>query len=278
MKSDAALLMIAFVWGFSFVLVKEALTFISPFTFLFYRFFLSFLILLMISAKKLRVINANILKYGIFIGIALFFGYGFQTVGLQYTTPANAGFITGLSVVMVPFLSVALLKKRPDIYSFVGVFFAAAGLFFLLFQQLEMNYGDLLIVFCAFSFAMHIILVGKYVPSCDPLLLTTIQIGTVALLSYGFTGRGRTTMTPLAVEAVLITSLVATVAAFLIQNAAQRHVTPTRTAVIFATEPVFAALCSFFLNYEVFTVRKVGGCLLILVGILITEFKKRGVL
>ncbi len=274
MKSDAALLMVAFVWGFSFVLVKEALTFISPFTFLFYRFFLSFLLLLIISAKKLRDINANTLKYGVFIGIALFSGYGFQTVGLQYTTPANAGFITGLSVVMVPFLSVALLEKRPGNYSFVGVFFAAAGLFLLSFQQIEANYGDLLIVFCTFSFAMHIILVGKYVPSCDPFLLTTTQIGTVALLSYGLSGGERSVMTPLVVEAVVVTSLVATVAAFLIQNEAQRYTSPTRTAVIFATEPVFAALCSFFLSYEVFTLRKILGCLLILLGMLIAEFKK----
>lgn len=275
--SDTALLLVAFVWGLTFVVIKESLTFISPFKFLSYRFFLSFLFLTVISVKKLKTMNYNIIKYGIFIGIALFSGYGFQTVGLQYTTPANAGFITGLSVVIVPFLAVVFLKKKPHIYSFVGVACAAAGLFFLSFERMEMNYGDLLILLCALSFAMHLILVGKYAPSHDPVLLTLVQIGTVAvlsLLSCLFSVEQETVMNAVVVQALIITSLFATVLAFLVQNMAQRHTPPTRAAVIFAMEPVFAAVCSYLLIQEVFTLRKIVGCLFILSGMLIAELKK----
>lgn len=271
--SDAALLIVAFVWGLTFVLVKESLFFVSPFRFLFYRFTLSFLLLILISVKKLKNINKKVIKYGILIGIALFCGYGFQTVGLQYTTPANAGFITGLSVVIVPFLSMALLKKRPHKYSFGGVFCAAVGLFFLSFQNLEMNYGDFLILLCAFSFAMHIILVGKYAPFYDPVLLTTVQIGVVALLSFFLSTGQEQVINATVLEALIITAVFATVMAFLIQNIAQKHTPPTRTAVIFAMEPVFAAVCSFLLIHEVFTVRKIVGCVLILTGMVITELK-----
>ena len=272
--SDAALLMVAFIWGLTFVLVKESLEFIPPFKFLFYRFLLSFLLLFAGSFKRLKYLDVHIVKYGIFIGVSLFCGYGFQTVGLQYTTPANAGFITGLSVVMVPFLSIVFLKKKPHTYALFGVLCAAAGLFFLSFQELQMNYGDFLILLCAFSFALHIILVGKYSPRYDPVLLTTIQIGTVALMSYFLSAGTAAVINQTVLEAVVITSLFATVMAFLIQNSAQRHTPPTRTAVLFAMEPVFAAVCSFVLIQEAFTIRKIAGCILILAGMLITEMKK----
>ncbi|MBU7016044.1 MAG: DMT family transporter [Theionarchaea archaeon] len=272
--SDTALLMVAFVWGLTFVMVKESLFFISPFKFLFYRFLLSFLFLLVISCKRLKNMDRSIFKYGILIGVSLFSGYGFQTVGLMYTTPANAGFITGLSVVLVPSLSVLFIKKGLNRYSYLGVGCAAAGLFSLSFQRFEMNYGDFLILLCAFSFALHIVLVGKYAPLYDPVLLTTVQIGVVALLSFLLSLNQQPVFTTIVWETLIITSLFATVLAFLIQNMAQRHTPPTRTAVIFAMEPVFAALCSFILVHEVFTFRKIIGCALILVGMVITELKK----
>jgi drug/metabolite transporter (DMT)-like permease len=137
-----------------------------------------------------------------------------------------------------------------------------------------MNYGDFLILLCAFSFALHIILVGKYSPRYDPVLLTTIQIGTVALMSYFLSVGTTAVINQTVLEAVVITSLFATVMAFLIQNSAQRHTPPTRTAVLFAMEPVFAAVCSFVLIQEVFTIRKIAGCILILTGMVITEMKK----
>lgn len=274
-NSDIGLLMVAFVWGLTFVIVKESLFYISPFKFLFYRFSLSFLLLLGISIKKLKNITVKTVKYGSFIGIALFCGYGFQTVGLQYTTPANAGFITGLSVVIVPFLSFALLQKKPSIYSIIGVLCAVVGLFFLSFQQFDMNYGDFLVLLCAFSFAMHIILVGKYAPFYDPVLLTMVQIGMVALLSGVLSAGQSSVINATVIEALIVTALFATVMAFLVQNMAQKYTPPTRTAVVFAMEPVFAAVCSFLLIHEVFTVRKIIGCVLILVGMLITELKKQ---
>jgi len=224
--------------------------------------------------KKLRKINIYVTKYGILIGIFLFSGYGFQTVGLQYTTPASAGFITGLSVVIVPFLSMALLKKRPGKNSLLGVLCAFLGLLFLSFQQLRMNYGDFLVLLCAFSFAMHIVLVGKFAPFNDPFLLTTVQIGTVAGLSFLFRKEQDIILNSTVLEALIITALFATVMAFLIQNIAQRSTPPTRTAVIFAMEPVFAAVSSFVLIHEVFTLRKIIGCLLILSGMVITEMKR----
>lgn len=269
--SDAGLLAVAFVWGLTFVMVKESLLFVSPFRFLFYRFALSFLMLVGISGKRLRHLDRSVLVHGALIGVFLFLGYGFQTVGLQYTTPANTGFITGLSVVIVPFLAAGLLKMPPGKSVFLGVGCAAAGLFLLSVEKMEVNHGDVLVLLGAFAFAMHLILVGKYVRSHDPVLLTTIQIGMVTLLSFAAGSGQYWSVNNIVVRALLITSIFATVMAFLVQNLAQRHTPPTRTAVIFATEPVFAAVCSYILVGETFTVRKVAGCLLILTGMLIAE-------
>jgi drug/metabolite transporter (DMT)-like permease len=271
--SDLGLLTVAFVWGLTFVMVKESLLFISPFKFLFYRFALSFLLLAGLSGKRLLRLNRFILGHGALIGVFLFLGYGLQTVGLQYTTPANTGFITGLSVVIVPFLAAGLLKKPPGTYAVVGVGCAAAGLFLLSVEKMEMDYGDLLVLLGAFAFAMHVTLVGKYVTEHDPVLLTTIQIGMVALLSFAASWGQQWSLNSTVVQALFITSIFATVMAFLVQNMAQRHTPPTRTAVIFATEPVFAAVCSYILTGEPFTTKKVAGCLLILTGMLIAEIK-----
>jgi drug/metabolite transporter (DMT)-like permease len=272
---DLGLLGVAFVWGFTFVAVKESLEFVSPFTFLFYRFLLAFVLLVLVSVKKLKDMNQSLIKHGFIIGIFLFLGYGLQTMGLQYTTPAHAGFITGLSVIIVPFLSVIFLKKIPHITAWIGVSCALIGLFFLSFRGLSMDFGDFLVLLGACSFAMHLILVGKYSPQHDPFLLTTTQIGTVAFLSFLLAEPGSMVFNRPVMEAVIITALFATVLAFLIQTAAQKHVPPTRTAVIFAMEPVFAALSSYILIDEVFTLQKILGCGLILLGMVITEIKHR---
>ncbi|MBU7042672.1 MAG: DMT family transporter [Theionarchaea archaeon] len=274
-SSDLGLLGVAFVWGFTFVAVKESLEFVSPFTFLFYRFLLAFLLLILVSFKKVKHMDRVILTHGIVIGIFLFLGYGFQTMGLQYTTPANTGFITGLSVVIVPFLSIFFLKKIPPLTAWIGVFCALVGLFFLSFQKLSMDFGDFLVLLGACSFAMHLILVGKYSPQHDPFLLTTTQIGTVAALSCLLGTPSSMVFNTPVVKAVIITAVFATVLAFLIQTTAQKHTPATRTAVIFAMEPVFAALSSYILIHEVFTVQKIVGCGLILLGMIITEMKYR---
>jgi drug/metabolite transporter (DMT)-like permease len=271
--SDLGLLTVAFVWGLTFVMVKESLLFISPFKFLFYRFALSFLFLAGLSGKRLLRLNRPVLGHGALIGVFLFLGYGLQTVGLQYTTPANTGFITGLSVVIVPFLAAGLLKRPPGTYAVVGVGCAAVGLFLLSVEKMEMDYGDFLVLLGAFAFAMHLILVGKYAPEHDPVLLTTVQIGMVALVSFAASWGQQWSVNNTVVQALFVTSIFATVMAFLLQNMAQRYTPPTRTAVIFATEPVFAAVCSYMLIGEPFTIKKVAGCLLILTAMLIAEIK-----
>jgi len=214
---------------------------------------------------------------GFKVGFFLFLAYAFQTVGLKYTTASNAGFITGFSVVLVPVFSAALLKSMPSGESILGVVLAAAGLFFLSWNDTAaINPGDILVFFCAVSVAFHILSVGYYTKRTDSIALTVIQIGVVALFSITGTfifEKPEIPSSPLVWEAIIVTALFATVGAYLVQNIMQKFTSATRTALIFAGEPVFAGIFGYLLLGE--TLGKLAGlgCVLILCGMVISELK-----
>jgi drug/metabolite transporter (DMT)-like permease len=211
----------------------------------------------------------------LFLGLALFAGYAFQTFGLALTTPAKAGFITGLGVVMVPVASALLLRQPPSRAVWLGVVMATAGLALLtLDSSLAANAGDLLVLFGAASFAVHILLTGRFAPGHDPLRLLFGQVLTVAVVSLvaSLLFETRPGLPSGQVWfAAAFTGLFATAVAFGIQTLAQRFTTASHTALIFAAEPVFAALFSFLLIGEVLGPRQLLGCALILAGMVAAE-------
>ncbi|MEG6522263.1 DMT family transporter [Desulfotomaculum sp. 1211_IL3151] len=277
MQADLALLAVSFVWGVTFVVVQDALSGIGPYYFIGIRFAIAFAFLALIYGKRFRNIDKATLKAGSFIGVFLFMGYAFQTVGLKYTTASNAGFITGLAVVLVPLFTALITKKIPSLVLIFGVTSATLGLGLLsIGDNLSIRFGDILCFFCAICYAAHIILVGKYAPKHDPVLLAILQVGVVAVISLSF-GVARETLpaefTRPVWTGLLITAIPATALAFLIQNSVQRFTSATHTAIIFITEPVFAAATGWLWAGEVLSPRQWVGCLLILVGMLIAELK-----
>lgn len=273
--ADTSLLMVAAIWGATFVLVKNALADITPFFFNAIRFMMAAAILILISRNRLSKINKELLFSGTLIGLILFAGYSFQTIGLQFTSASNTAFITGLSVVMVPFFSMALTKKRPASGAITGAVAAAVGLSLLsLDESLHINKGDLLVFFSAISFALHIIAVGKFSPMYDTFSLVTVQVAAVGL----FSTVSAFLLEPIPVVvtgqvwiALLVTAVLATALAFLIQNWMQKFTTPTKTAVIFSMEPVFGALFAYWLLGEVMSTRDWWGSALVLSGMLLAE-------
>ena len=263
------------IWGSTFVVVKDAIDRMPPYAFIAARFSLAFLLLTPVYGKRIIKAGPRVWWQGIWIGFFLFAGYAFQTAGLKYTTASKAGFITGLSVVIVPVVSAFLLRKAPGLTVSAGVLLAAAGLALLsLNEGLVPAWGDVLVFFCALSFAGHILAVGKYSAGSDPGVLTAVQILTTAILS-GLLSAGTETLPsslPLDVwAAVASTGILATAVAFLIQTAMQRFTTAAHTALIFSMEPVFAALFAFLLAGERMTQRGWFGAGLILMGIILSE-------
>ncbi|MCA1030433.1 DMT family transporter [Bacillus timonensis] len=287
--ADINLLFVAFIWGATFVIVQNAISFLEPLTFNAIRFFFAgfFLFIWLVVFKKdqLKLLNKKLLFSGFIMGTWLFAGYALQTFGLLYTTPSKAGFITGLSVVLVPFFSYFILKIQPNSFALLGVLTAGTGLYLLTMgDSFNVNTGDILVFFCAISFAMHIVFTGKYTSSFPTLLLTVTQIFTVAFLCFIsslFFENWQLAFDPDTILsfdvlfALIITSVFATAIAFLIQTNFQRYTTPTRVALIFAMEPVFAAITAFYFTDERLSYLAIIGCLLILVGMIIAELPQK---
>jgi drug/metabolite transporter (DMT)-like permease len=283
--ADLSLLIVAFIWGTTFVLVQNAISTMEPFAFNGFRFFIAFMILflsLVIFQKhQLKLIDKKIIFAGVLLGFWLFLGYATQTLGLLYTTSSKAGFITGLSVVLVPFFSFLLLKQKPSVPAVVGVSIATIGLFLLTMTDLAaLNIGDFFVFICAIGFAMQIIFTGKYSEHFPSLLLTCIQILTVSILSIigsfifeDFTGMFKVSVltSPSVLLALFITSVFATALAFFAQTRFQKFTTPTRVALIFAMEPVFAALAGYYWADERLSMSAVFGCLFIFLGMIFAE-------
>ncbi|HHX64324.1 MAG TPA: DMT family transporter [Chloroflexi bacterium] len=275
--ADLFLLMVTVVWGGTFVMVKDAVSLYPVFRFLTVRFALATLVLLMIGWRRLATLGRRGVVAGVLIGLFLFVGYGLQTMGLQYTSASKAGFITGLSVVIVPILSALVLRRQPAREALLGVTLATVGLALLtLNHSLSIARGDLLILACAFSFAAHIVSVSAFAPRVDPLALTIVQVATVAVLSAVVSLLVEPAFawpTPPVWAAAGFTGILATAVAFAVQNAVQRFTTPTHTALIFTGEPVFAALFGVLLAGDVMTPAAIAGGALIIAGTVISEIR-----
>ena len=276
-QAEIYLLIIVIIWGSTFALIKGVIDSIPPYTFLTYRFLLAALLLVIIFWKRMKKINIMILKKGSLIGIFLFLAYAFQTVGIKYTTATKAGFITGLSVVLVPIISHFFIKEKVSRNSVIGVIFAFSGLWFLNYNSsFSFNLGDFLVLLCAFSFAMHIISVGLFSKKLDYILLAITQITVVFVLSLFMAliferPAIHLSYSPDIWWSIVITGLFATALAFYMQNRFQQYSTATKTAIIFSGEPIFAAIFAYFLLGEkVGIIAWVGG-LLIIFGMTISQ-------
>lgn len=276
-RATCALITICAIWGSTFTLVKNALQDASPLLFLTLRFGVALLALTVAFRLKgaLGPVRA-LMPAGILTGIALFGGYLFQTVGLRFTTPARSAFLTGMFIVFVPVLLSLARRRLPQPREFVGILTATSGLYFLT-SPLEWNdiaLGDLLTLICAASYALHIVLLGRFSVTADVRTLTLLQIGVAFVASAASFWWAEAPVYRPSVRlwsAVVITGVLATAAAFFVQTWAQRMISPTRTACIFALEPLFAWFTSFLVMGERFSRAGALGAVLILAGILLVE-------
>jgi len=280
MQAEVSMLLVAAIWGSTFVVVKNALQEIGPFRFLGLRFLLAFLVLLLLSFPCIKKINRHTWLAGGILGLFLFIGYVFQTIGLKYTTSTNAGFITGISVVLVPIIFSLLYRRRPTVSTTITVILAATGLFFLSFPRnsFSLAYGDFLVLICAFGFAFHIIFVDRYSHRHNAIAITAVQIlfvGIVSLLIGLINEPWPEHFSANLLTALFITAVFATSLAFLLQNALQKYSTPTRIAIVLTTEPIFAALAGYLWAEEILSHRAMFGAGLILVSMLISILTRK---
>ena len=275
--ADLSLLFVAIIWGSTFIIVKQSVENTPVFSFLFMRFALAGMLLILINAPKLKAIDKRVLSDGLMLGLALFLAYAFQTFALTVTSASITAFITGLFVVFVPILSSVFLRKLPRQEAIVGVVFATIGLALITLQgKFLLSFGEFLALVCAFFIATHIILTDKLSRRNDFSLLTLVQINIVALFSLIFSLFLDPRIIPVQfnnqlIFSLIINSIFATVVAFVIQTGMQKHTTPTKAAIIFIMEPVSAAFFSYWLGGEVLTAKQYAGTFLILLAMVFTE-------
>ena len=275
LKGDGVLLTITAFWGITFVVVKDALSHADPFTFLALRFGVGALVLSAVARREL--FHRESLRAGLIVGVSLLAGFATQTSGLVFTTPSRSAFLTGLSVLLVPFVSIGLLGRWPRPPSLLGVMFAVAGLWELTGGLAggsgSTGKGDLLTLACAVAFAVQIVLTERYAAKVKIVTLVAVQLwvvsvgGAILALIRG----PHLEPVPAFFGAVAFCGVVASAIAILVQTWAQARTTAVRAALIFSLEPVFAAIYSVAVGREVLEKRELVGGALIVAGVIVAE-------
>ena len=291
LRADAVLVAVTCVWGSSFIVVKNVVRDSPPLGFLFFRFLLATLLVALLAGRRLR--TRGLWRDGAVVGALLACGMALQVLGQRGTTASKAAFLTGLSVVLTPFAAYLRTRRLPSLENGIGITLASAGFFLLTFPQggEPFNGSDLLLTGCGVVFAFYIVELSERGHGHDPLWMTAVQLATVVLVAGALSLLARSSLfarlAGAAAESrpilwpgsflwsVLYLGSIGTVGTFFGQTWAQRHMSATHAAIIFALEPVAAALLAAWLLNESLGARGIAGGVLVLAGIAVSEMRLR---
>lgn len=274
LRADLLLVAACALWGVSFVVVKQALAAASPLAFVAVRFALAALVMAPFAGLGRRF-RTDELAAGLLLTLLLATGFAAQAVGLVYTTPARSAFIVALSAVLAPGVAFMALRQRTGPWVLAALIVAGVGLYLLTAPEAGgLNRGDAWTLITAVVFAAQIVAVAQLAPRHDVRRLVWLQITGTALI---VAAAAPLLETPLIVwdggiiMALAYAAVCATVVTFLWQMQAQRHMSAARAALLFCSEPVFAAVASWlWLGERLSGAQWVGGGL-ILTGMVLVE-------
>jgi drug/metabolite transporter (DMT)-like permease len=274
--------MVTIVWGSTFVISKSLLDLVSPLYYTGIRFLLAATILLVFYFRRMINIPTSTMKKGAVLGLLLYFGFAFQTIGIMYTTASKSAFFTGMLVPLTPIVHyitqhyLKLERKALLVGNILGVVCAAFGLYLLTSPSGSgFNVGDGLTLICAAMFAFYIVYLDFASVEPDKLQLTFVQFvlcGALGMISAVFFEDIRLEFNAEFISSLLYLTIFATVIAMWVQNRFQGDTSPTRAAVIFSMEPVVAGVCAYYFRGENIGTAGVIGACIIMVGLLLSEF------
>ncbi len=280
-KAEFILLCITIAWGLSFPLIKISLNSVSSGLFVFIRFFITLIAFMIIFRNKMDFRKFHLWKNGLILGIFLFLGFSFQTVGLEFTSASKSGFITGTNLVILPFAQYFILKIKPGGENIIGALVVLIGLYILSEAfYIVPNTGDLLTLLCAMFFAVHIILLNKYTTSDNFLYMTFGQFFTMTVMSLififvydeNFKGGAFIIFDSEIIITLLYTSFVSTLISILLVTKYQPMTTPLRAGIIYSMESIFAAVFAFLILNEILNFNQIIGAVIMFTGLFISEF------
>lgn len=283
--SSFGLLLAACFWGFGFVVVKDSLNYIGSIYMVTFRYTVASVCLGLIFIKKWKMLNWHYLKNGFITGVFLFLGYVVQTIGCSYTTAGKNAFLTTIYVILIPFFSWIIYKKKPEWYVFVAAILSITGIGLLSLGSdgsslLKINKGDLLTLLCGVFYALHIM----WTSHCnsqgdDPLFLTMLQFTFAAIFGWILSPifEGTQSLHLLGNSRVIISILYlgifSTMIAFSLQNLGLKYVKPSLASLFLSFESVFGVVFSMIFLKESLSVRMVFGCVLIFLAVVLAETK-----
>ena len=298
MKSNLMLLLTAFIWGTAFVAQKSGMDYIEPFTYGGIRTLIGGLVLIPVikfldgrksaeekaaiaamTEDEKKVSNKFLMIGGVCCGVALFVASSLQQFGVSYTTAGKAGFITTLYVVIVPIISIFLKKKiRPIMWLCVAM--GAAGLYLLCMtdSSFTLQFGDFLVLLCAFAFAVHIMVIDYFSPKTDSVRLSCIQFLTAGVLGIICMFIFETPVLENILACwfpIIYAGVFSSGVAYTLQVVAQADANPTEASLILSLESAFAALSGAVLLGESMGVRELTGCAVIFAAIIIAQLPSK---
>ncbi len=277
--ADAALFVVVIVWGSTFLIIKSALPQTSPLFFLAMRFTCAAaaLTLAVLLRHELGDFVRGELWWGGLIGVALWLGFVLQTIGMDYTTASSAGFISSMSLVLVPLFSFFILHYRPTITAIIGIIVAIVGLFLLTVKgNFTVSAGDWLELGGTVPFALQIVLTSRFGKSFNPMRLALAEVSVCALLSLIASlifelPVGGWRLSGGVIGAVVFLGVVATAIGLTVQTKAQDHTSAVHIALLFTMEPIAAAVFAYFFLGETLSMRALFGCTFIVAGMVLAQ-------
>ena len=275
-----ALILITIIWGGSFLTVQYGLNFSSPIIFVAFRFMAAAIAVSLISWKYLEDFTRQEFIAGALIGLVIAIGYGTQTVGLQTISSSESAFLTALYVPLVPILLWGIFRQKPSIMTWLGVVLAFIGLVFLTghgFSQIHLNYGQILTLLGSIAIALEIILIGYFAGKVNVRRVTVIQLAFASLFCFiltPFLGETQLPNFQWQLIAVLCGLGIASACIQLVMNWAQQSVESSQAAIIYAGEPVWAALFGRIAGERLPIIALFGG-LLVVLGVIVSEWKPK---
>ena len=273
-----ALIFITMIWGSTFLAVQYALNFSSPMFFVGCRFAVAAVAIFLISIKSIRGLTLKETAAGTVIGLVIAIGYGTQTIALQSILSSESAFLTALYVPLVPILMWVVCQKRPSSMTWLGTSLAFIGLVLLTGNDIfniRFSYGQTLTLICAFAVALEIILIGYFAGKVNLRRVTVVQLAVASVLSFASMKMvGESTIPNFSWGLALFAIGLGLASAFIqfVMNWAQRMVDPSRAAIIYSGEPVWAGIFGRIAGERLPLLTLFGG-LLVVLGVLVSELK-----
>ncbi len=289
-KSELILIFATMLWGGTFAVVKSSMKDSSPMIFMGWRFLIASIVLVPFVFKFKNEFNKRSLFAGGLLGLFYFLGFATQTIGLKYTLATKSAFITAVSVVLVPLMQTTIEKRPPKkgavigtILVFIGVLFLSSGgnniIAFLSDLGSNFNIGDFLTLLCAFFFALYIVYLDRASSSHGFWVILFMQIAVTSIFSFIFAylldaaslETIKFNLTANLIYGLIYTAFFTTLLTTIILTKYQKNISPTKAALIYSLEPLFASLFAYFLLGETLGFFALIGATFILIGLIISE-------